>query len=136
SDEWLRKPGSVGKARDDNEIVILDDGGNLLPAGEIGTVYSVSRGRALFEYFRDPEKTEQSRRGEYRTVGDVGYLDEDGYLFLSDRKSDMIISAGVNIYPVEIERVLIPQPRVAHVAVFGLPNPDRGGRVKAGAEMR
>jgi len=135
SDEWLRKPGSVGKARDNNEIVILDDGGNLLPAGEIGTVYSVSRGRALFEYFRDPEKTEQSRRGEYRTVGDVGYLDEDGYLFLSDRKSDMIISGGVNIYPAEIESVLITHPRVADVAVFGIPNPEWGEEVKAVVEL-
>ena len=135
SDEWLRKPGSVGKARDDNEIVILDDDGSLLPAGEIGTVYSVSRGRALFEYFRDPEKTEQSRRGEYRTVGDVGYLDEDGYLFLSDRKSDMIISGGVNIYPAEIESVLITHPRVADVAVFGIPNPEWGEEVKAVVEL-
>ena len=135
SDEWLRKPGSVGKARDDHEIVILDDGGNRLPAGEIGTVYSVSRGRALFEYFRDPEKTEQSRRGEYRTVGDVGYLDEDGYLFLSDRKSDMIISGGVNIYPAEIESVLITHPRVADVAVFGIPNPEWGEEVKAVVEL-
>src|SRR5438128_2962772 len=135
SDEWLRKPGSVGKARDDHEIVILDDGGNRLPAGEIGTVYSVSRGRALFEYFRDPEKTEQSRRGEYRTVGDVGYLDEDGYLFLSDRKSDMIISGGVNIYPAEIESILITHPCVADVAVFGIPNTEWGEEVKAVVEL-
>jgi long-chain acyl-CoA synthetase len=115
SDEWLRKPGSVGRARDNNEIVILDDNGNLLPPGQVGTVYSVNRRRPSFEYFKDPEQTEKSRCGEYRTVGDVGYLDEDGYLFLSDRKADMIISGGVNIYPAEIENVLITHPRVADV---------------------
>jgi long-chain acyl-CoA synthetase len=135
SDEWLRKPGSVGKPRDDLEIVIMDDDGNVLPPRQVGTVYSVTRGRPAFEYFKDPEKTERSRRGEYRTVGDVGYLDEDGYLFLSDRKADMIISGGVNIYPAEIESVLIAHPRVADVAVFGVPNAEWGEEVKAVVEL-
>jgi long-chain acyl-CoA synthetase len=135
SDEWLQKPGSVGKARNDNRIVIMDDDGNILPAGQIGTVYSTGMNRAAFEYFKDPEKTEQSRRGEYRTVGDVGYLDDDGYLYLSDRKADMIISGGVNIYPAEIESVLITHPRVADVAVFGIPNSEWGEEVKAVVEL-
>jgi long-chain acyl-CoA synthetase len=135
SDEWLRKPGSVGKARNDNTIVIMDDDGNILPAGQIGTVYSFARGRRQFEYFKDPEKTEKSRRGEFRTVGDMGYLDEDGYLYLSDRKADMIISGGVNIYPAEIESVLITHPRVADVAVFGIPNPEWGEEIKAVVEL-
>jgi long-chain acyl-CoA synthetase len=135
SDEWLGKPGSVGKARNDNTIVIMDDDGNILPAGQIGTVYSMSANRIPFEYFKDPEKTEKSRRGEFRTVGDVGYLDEDGYLYLSDRKADMIISGGVNIYPAEIESVLITHPRVADVAVFGIPNNEWGEEVKAVVEL-
>ena len=135
SDEWLAKPGSVGKARNENRIVIMDDDGTILPAGQIGTVYSTGMNRAQFEYFKDPDKTEKSKRGEYRTVGDIGYLDEDGYLYLSDRKADMIISGGVNIYPAEIESVLITHPRVADVAVFGIPNAEWGEEVKAVVEL-
>jgi long-chain acyl-CoA synthetase len=135
SDEWLKKPGSVGKARNNNQIVIMDDDGTILPPNQVGTVYSTTIGRAPFEYYKDPEKTEQSRRGEYRTVGDVGYLDEDDYLFLSDRKADMIISGGVNIYPAELESVLITHPRVADVAVFGIPNVEWGEEVKAVVEL-
>ena len=110
SEEWLRKPGSVGKARGDNEFAILDDEGHVLPVGQIGTVYS--KARDDFSYFKDPEKTARARRGPYATVGDVGYLDEDGYLYLCDRQSDMIISGGVNIYPAEVESVLITHPSV------------------------
>jgi long-chain acyl-CoA synthetase len=135
SDEWLKKPGSVGKARNNNQIVIMDDDGNILPPYQVGTVYSTTIGRAPFEYYKDPEKTEQSRRGEYRTVGDVGYLDEDQYLYLSDRKADMIISGGVNIYPAELESVLITHPRVADVAVFGIPDAEWGEAVKAVVEL-
>jgi long-chain acyl-CoA synthetase len=135
SDEWLRKPGSVGVPRNDNRIVIMDDDGNILPTGQIGTVYSTGMNRGQFEYYKDPEKTAQSRRGEYRTVGDVGYLDDDGYLFLSDRKADMIISGGVNVYPAEIENVLITHPLVADVAVFGIPNSEWGEEVKAVVEL-
>src|SRR5262249_11634245 len=103
----------------------------------IGTVYSFNRTRAPFEYFNDAEKTEKSKskRGGFRTVGDVGYLDEDGYLYLSDRKADMIISGGVNIYPAEIESVLITHPKVADVAVFGIPNNEWGEEVKAVVEL-
>ena len=135
SSEWLSKPGSVGKARNNNKIVIMDDEGNILPPRQVGTVYSTAMGREPFEYYKDPEKTAKSRRGEYRTVGDVGYLDEDGYLFLSDRKSDMIISGGVNIYPAEVESVLITHPKVADVAVFGVPNSEWGEEVKAVVEF-
>jgi long-chain acyl-CoA synthetase len=129
SDEWLRKPGSVGKARGDNEIVVMDDDGNVLPAGQIGTVYSTAR--LGFEYFKDPEKSARARKGKYATVGDVGYLDEDGYLYLCDRKVDMIISGGVNIYPAEIEHALIGHPKVLDVAVFGIPSEEWGEEVKA-----
>jgi long-chain acyl-CoA synthetase len=84
-----------------------------------------------FEYYKDKEKTEKNRMGKFFTVGDVGYLDEDGWLFLSDRKIDMIISGGANIYPAEIESELIMHPKVADVAIFGIPHPDWGEEVKA-----
>ena len=87
-----------------------------------------------FEYYKDKEKTEKSRRGKFFTVGDVGYLDDDGWLFLSDRKTDMIISGGANIYPAEIESELIMHPKVADVAVFGIPHDDWGEEVKAVVE--
>jgi long-chain acyl-CoA synthetase len=132
SDEWLHKPGSVGRARGGNQIVIMDEQGQLLPAGQIGTVYSIARDG--FEYFKDPEKTARAKSGKYATVGDVGYLDEDGYLYLCDRKVDMIISGGVNIYPAEVEHVLIGHPKVGDVAVFGVPNDEWGEEVKAVVE--
>ena len=105
-----------------------------LPPGEHGTVF-MKLGQADFEYHKDKEKTRKSRRGEYFTVGDIGYLNEDGYLFLCDRKSDMIISGGVNIYPAEIENVLLTHPKIADVAVFGIPHPDWGEEVKAVVEL-
>jgi long-chain acyl-CoA synthetase len=89
------------------------------------------RGQADFEYYKDKEKTEMARRGRDFTVGDIGYLDEDGYLFLCDRKSDMIISGGVNIYPAEIESVMLGHPKIADVAVFGIPHEEWGEEVKA-----
>jgi len=129
SEDWLAKPGSVGKPMG-AEIDILDDEGNRLPPGEPGTVFF--RGGAEFEYHNDPEKTASSRGGEGRsTLGDMGYVDEDGFLFLTDRKAYMIISGGVNIYPQEIEDALISHPLVADAAVFGVPNADMGEEVKA-----
>src|SRR5262245_56773012 len=133
ANEWLERPGTVGKAWAISEIVILDDDGNELPAGEIGTVY-MHMATGNFEYFKDKEKTDRSRHGKFFTVGDVGYLDPEGWLFLSDRKTDMIISGGANIYPAEIESVLIMHPKVADVAVFGIPHDDWGEEVKAVVE--
>jgi long-chain acyl-CoA synthetase len=129
--EWLEHPGTVGRAWPISEVVILDDDGTQLPAGEIGTVYMAMGTGPSFEYYKDKEKTEQSRRGRFFTVGDVGFLDADGWLFLSDRKTDMIISGGANIYPAEIESELIMHPKVADVAVFGIPHDDWGEEVKA-----
>lgn len=129
--EWLRKPGSVGRANW-GTIHICDDEGRELPPGEAGAIYF--EGGWDFEYLGDPEKTRSSRHPlhtAWSTLGDVGYLDEDGYLFLTDRKSFMIISGGVNIYPQEIESLLITHPKVADVAVFGIPNADFGEEVKA-----
>jgi long-chain acyl-CoA synthetase len=129
-DEWLKKPGTVGKAWPISEVVILDDEGKELPPNEIGTVYMAMPG-VEFEYYKDKEKTDNNRVGRFFTVGDIGYLDDDGYLFLRDRKADMIISGGANIYPAEIESVLLTHPKVGDAAVFGIPHEDWGEEVKA-----
>ncbi|MCB0991783.1 MAG: AMP-binding protein, partial [Acidimicrobiales bacterium] len=129
SEEWLTKPGTVGKPRN-CEIVIADEDGTILPAGEIGTVYF--RGAADFEYHNAPEKTAEAHLdANTATLGDVGYVDDDGYLFLTDRKAYMIISGGVNIYPQEVEDCLVLHPDVADVAVFGVPDAEMGEQVKA-----
>jgi acyl-CoA synthetase (AMP-forming)/AMP-acid ligase II len=129
-EEWRRYPGTVGRPWTNSDIKIYDDDGGELPPGEHGTVF-MKLGQADFEYHKDKDKTRKSRRGEYFTVGDIGYLNEEGYLFLCDRKSDMIISGGVNIYPAEIENVMLTHPKVADVAVFGIPHQDWGEEVKA-----
>ena len=131
SEEWLAHKGSVGKALL-GQIHIVDDDGNELPAREIGTIYL--GGSTEFEYHNDPEKTAASRHPRekgWSTLGDIGYLDEDGYLYLTDRQANMIISGGVNIYPQEAENVLTMHPKVVDVAVFGVPNEDFGEEVKA-----
>ncbi|MCI2418070.1 acyl-CoA synthetase [Saccharopolyspora sp. K220] len=130
AEEWLAKPGSVGRAWPGSTVKVLGDDGAELPPGEIGTVY-MRMGGSSFEYHRDARKTEQARVGDLFTLGDIGYLDADGYLYLCDRKSDMIISGGVNIYPAEIENTLSVHPEVADVAVFGVPHQDWGEEVKA-----
>ena len=132
--EWLEKPGSVGLPWPGSEIRIYDDEANRLGAGQIGTVY-LSLALADFEYKGDRAKTDANRIDGFFTVGDLGELDEDGYLFLRDRKSDMIISGGVNIYPAEIEGELINHPKVADVAVFGIPNSDWGEEIKAVVQL-
>jgi long-chain acyl-CoA synthetase len=125
--EWLEHPGSVGKPFPGNEFAILDDDGNELPPGEVGTIWA-RPAESSFEYHNDPEKTAASHRGAWFTVGDAGYLDDDGYLYLTDRKSDMVISGGVNIYPREIEDSLFQHPDVVDCAVLGVPD-DQWGEV-------
>ena len=133
-DEWLRKPGSVGKPWPYSEIKILDEEKNELPAGEPGLVY-MRMGDSQFSYYNDDKKTAEARAGgNLFTVGDMGYLDSDGYLYLHDRKSDMIISGGVNIYPAEVESELTTHPSVSDVAVFGIPHDEWGEEVKAVVE--
>jgi long-chain acyl-CoA synthetase len=136
SHEWMAHPGTVGKPVL-GELVILDDDGNSCPVGTPGTVWF--RGATSFEYYNDPAKTAESRKeedaGVMSTVGDVGYVDEDGYLYLTDRKSYMIISGGVNIYPQETENLLITHPKVADAAVIGVPNEDLGEEVKAVVQL-
>lgn len=127
--EWLKKKGSVGRARL-CEVHICDDEGEPLPLGEEGLVYFA--GGNDFEYHLDPEKTAASRNAMgWKTLGDIGRLDADGYLFLTDRKSFTIISGGVNIYPQEIENLLVTHPKVADAAVIGAPDEDMGERVVA-----
>jgi long-chain acyl-CoA synthetase len=129
SHEWLQKPGSVGRSSV-AKLHILDEEFNELPAGSEGTIWFSGGGD--FEYHNAPEKNAESHRtGGLSTLGDVGYVDEDGYLFLTDRKAYMIIAGGVNIYPREIEDILVTHPAVADVAVFGIPNDDLGEEVKA-----
>ena len=132
SEEWLARPGTVGKAML-GTVHICDDAGTELPAGAVGTIY-FERDELPFEYHNDPEKTRAAQHpahSTWTTTGDVGYLDDDGYLFLTDRDSFMIISGGVNIYPQEIENALIAHPRVLDAVVVGLPDPDLGERVTA-----
>jgi acyl-CoA synthetase (AMP-forming)/AMP-acid ligase II len=131
SEEWLRKPGSVGRANW-GKIHICDDDGRELPPNEPGVIYF--EGGWDFKYLGDDEKTRQSRHPDHpdwSMLGDIGYVDEDGYLFLTDRKSYMIISGGVNIYPQEIENLLISHPKVADAAVIGVPHPEMGEAVQA-----
>jgi long-chain acyl-CoA synthetase len=130
SEQWLAHKGTVGRPLV-GEILILDDDGEQCPPGTPGTVWF--RGATQFEYFNDPEKTAQSRTadGKTSTVGDVGYVDEEGFLYLTDRKTYMIISGGVNIYPQETENLLITHPKVTDAAVIGVPDEDMGEAVKA-----
>lgn len=129
--EWLEKPGSVGRAAW-GVIHICDEDGKPLPAGEAGAIYF--EGGWDFQYLNDLEKTRDSRHPthpDWSTIGDIGYLDEDDYLFLTDRKSFMIISGGVNIYPQEAENLLVTHPRIADAAVIGVPSTEMGEEVKA-----
>ncbi|MBX9643109.1 MAG: acyl-CoA synthetase [Novosphingobium sp.] len=132
SQEWLTKPGTVGRALT-GIIRVCDEAGDELPRGSEGQIFfEPTEGMVSFEYHNDPQKTlDAKNKHGWTSLGDVGYQDEDGYLFLTDRKSFMIISGGVNIYPQEIENLLITHPKVADAAVIGAPDPDMGERVVA-----
>ncbi|MEO3827682.1 AMP-binding protein [Actinomadura sp. B10D3] len=129
--EWLTKPGSVGRPAEHVDVRILDEDGAPVPAGRPGRIWTRDRRGLDFRYHNDPGKTAAAHRDGLMTLGDVGHLDEDGYLYLSDRDIDMIISGGVNIYPAEIEGVLLAHAAVADAAVFGIPNDEYGEEVKA-----
>jgi long-chain acyl-CoA synthetase len=137
-EEWLAHPGSVGRPWPGGDVRVFDDAGREVAGGEQGTIYFRVPASGDFEYKGDREKTRKNRlrtdAGEFFTVGDVGYFDREGYLFLCDRKIDMIISGGANIYPAEIENVLLAHPKVADAAVFGIPNDDWGEEIKAVVE--
>lgn len=137
SAEWLERPGTVGRPTAPDHVRILDPvSGEPLPPGEVGTVYLRAPKVGRFTYFGDPDKTAASYRGDHFTMGDVGYLDEDGYLFLTDRSADLIISGGVNVYPAEVEAELLGHPAVGDAAVIGVPDPDWGETVVAVVELR
>ena len=136
SAEWLAHPGTVGRSQG-KPFHICDDEGNELPVGEAGTIYGEVELNIPFTYHKDEGKTVSASHPdhpEWRTVGDVGYLDEDGFLYLTDRKAFMIISGGVNIYPQQIEDALALHPKIADVAVIGVPHEELGEEVKAVVE--
>jgi long-chain acyl-CoA synthetase len=135
-EEWLARPGSLGRPLEVMEVSVLDDDGVPVATGGTGQIWFRSRLGSDFEYHGDPTKTaEAHREGGWGTLGDIGRVDADGYLFLSDRKIDMIISGGVNIYPAEIEGVLVSHPAVADAAVFGVPDDEMGESVHAVVQL-
>jgi len=132
SETWLAKPGTVGRCPPEIEITVVGEDGEDLPPGAVGTFYFRRIGRPPPTYHNAPEKTAESQLPDGRfTVGDVGWIDEEGFVFLSDRKIDMIISGGANIYPAEVEAALSAHLEVADCAVFGVPDPEWGEQVKA-----
>jgi len=134
--EWLERPGSVGLPWPGVEVRILDELGQEQPVGTAGMIYVMPPGGATFHYHEDAEKTASAWRDNAFTVGDVGYLDADGYLFLTDRAADMVIRGGVNVYPREIEEVLYTHPAVVDCAVFGVPDERLGEQLMAVVEAR
>lgn len=137
SADWLAHPGTVGRALPSFEVFAVDDQGERLPPGEVGVLYCRHKHlRQVFEYHHSPEQTAEAHPEPFLfNIGDIGRVEEDGYVYLSDRKSNLIISGGVNIYPAEIEQVLQEHPAVADVAVFGIPDPEWGEAVKAAVEL-
>ncbi len=135
-EEWTTKPGSVGRPFPGLRVQIRGEDGRELRTGEVGEIYVSAFPGPHFEYHNAPEKTAQAWDGDLFTVGDLGYLDEDGYLFLADRRTDLILSGGVNIYPAEVEAALVEDTDVVDAAVVGLPDERMGQRVHAIVELR
>lgn len=135
SHTWLRKPGTVGKPEPLDKVIVGDDDANPLPTGTAGSVWIKTNQADRFVYHGDPEKTAGAFRGDYFTLGDVGYLDEDGYLFLTDRSAHLIVSGGVNIYPAEVDAVLLEHPAVGDAATIGVPDDEWGESVLAVVEV-
>ncbi len=136
SAEWLERPGSVGRAAGRGTVRIFDEAGAELPPGEVGLIYCVQPAYPDFNYLNLPQARAAIDREGLSCVGDMGYLAAEGYLYVSDRQSDMVISGGVNIYPAEIEAVLICMPGVADCAVFGIPHEEYGEALAAAIETR
>jgi long-chain acyl-CoA synthetase len=136
SREWLERPGSVGRPLGEAVVKILDDAGRELPPGEIGLIYCRQPAYPDFTYTNNPAARAALERNGLWSVGDMGYLDAAGYLYVADRKSDMVISGGVNIYPAEIEATLMTMPAVADCAVFGIPDAEFGEALAAAVQLR
>jgi long-chain acyl-CoA synthetase len=130
SEEWLKRPGTVGRPAPEN-VRILDEAGLPVPTGEIGTVWLRPVAGADFEYHGDADKTRGAHRAGFFTVGDVGHLDADGYLFLTGRTAEVVITGGTNVYPAEIDGVVLAHPDVEDAAVVGVPDPEWGEVLKA-----
>jgi long-chain acyl-CoA synthetase len=135
SETWLARPGTVGKPWPEDQVYVGDEDGQRLPPGEIGLVWLKAATIGRFEYFKDDGKTASTYRGEHFTLGDVGYMDDDGFLFLTDRTADVVISGGVNIYPAEIDAVLFEHPAVGDAATIGVPDDEWGEAVVAVVEL-
>lgn len=133
--EWLKKPGTVGKPTQGVNMQIQNEDGHELATGEVGTVYFEAPASGRFQYFKAPEKTASAYRGNFYTMGDLGYVDPDGFLFLTGRTAELIISGGVNIYPAEIDQEILKHPAVKDVAVIGVPNTEWGEEVKAVVQL-
>jgi len=136
SEDALKKPGTVGKISPGAELCFIGDDGRVLGVGEIGEIYSRIATNPDFTYHNKPNKRTEIERDGFITSGDVGYIDADGYVFICDRKRDMVISGGVNIYPAEIEAVLHAMPGVHDCAVFGVPDAEFGEALMAVVEPR
>ena len=131
---WLEKPGTVGRSIRGVRLLILDDDGNEVPAGTVGEVYMENG--VGFSYHDDPDETDRVHRGKQFTLGDLGHLDDDGYLFIDGRAKDMIITGGTNVYPAEIEAALLLHPDIVDTGVFGVPDPDWGESIVAAVQLR
>jgi len=136
SKTWLQKPGTVGKPQPPDQVFVGDEAATKLSPHAIGLVWLKAPAQGRFRYFKDDAKTNASYRGDHFTLGDMGYLDDDGYLFLTDRSANLIISGGVNIYPAEVDGVLIDHPAVGDVATIGVPSEEWGEEVKAVVELK
>jgi long-chain acyl-CoA synthetase len=135
SQEWLAKPGTVGRLPSPDAALIVDEAGEPCARGVAGTIY-MRVPPTGFQYFKDEKKTQASRRGEYFTLGDIGYLDEDGYLFLTGRSAETIIAGGVNIYPQEVDNELIKHPAVEDSCTIGAPHDEYGEEVRAVIQLK
>lgn len=136
SEEWLTKPGTVGCPGPEFDNKILNDDGDEVGIGEIGTIYMRAPDTGRFEYYKDNDKTGKSYKGDYFTLGDMGYFDEDGYLFLTGRSAELIISGGVNIYPQEVDSEMIKHEAVLDVCTIGVPNEEWGEEVKSVVQLQ